>query len=84
MKSNSKKVAKKRGRPVGSKNKSPAKNVIVDKSFKRVADAEKLFADVLTNELIMEQEAKILNLEHQAIGYKAVISYLEHKLGENQ
>jgi hypothetical protein len=82
MKSNSKLVAKKRGRPVGSTNK--AKNVIVKKSFKRVADADKLFENILTNELIMEQEAKILNLEHQVIGYKAVISYLEHQLRESK
>jgi len=83
MKSNSNfPLAKKRGRPVGSLNKRKvAKKVVAkDSSFKR-ADADKLLENILTNELVVEQETKILNLEHQAIGYKAVISYLEHKLG---
>lgn len=41
------------------------------------ADSEKL---VLR---IKDLEFKVANLEHQAIGYRAVVSYLENKLGND-
>lgn len=112
---------KKRGRPVGSKNKpktvkltqaqvNVAKKlgVSVEQFAKeraalerkprgkaKVVDWEKLckhlqtalrdeFADndKLTTK-IKELEFKVANLEHQAIGYRAVVSYLENKLGND-
>lgn len=81
---------KKRGRPLGSKNKP---KVVRGKA--KVVDWEKLckhlqtalrdeFADndKLTTK-IKELEFKVANLEHQAIGYRAVVSYLENKLGND-
>ena len=41
------------------------------------ADNEKLVTKV------KELEFKVANLEHQAIGYRAVVSYLENKLGND-
>jgi hypothetical protein len=63
--------SKKRGRPVGSKNKRgrPAK------TFKQ-SDAHK----VLLTSLIGELVEKVKSLEHQAVQYQAVISYLEKKM----
>lgn len=112
---------KKRGRPVGSKNKpkvvkvtqaqvSVAKKLgvpIEEYAKERIAldrkqrgkggavDWEKLckhlqtalrdeFADnekLLTR--VKDLEFKVANLEHQAIGYRAVVSYLENRLGND-
>ena len=89
-------LPKKRGRPLGSKNKSKrskiAKKVQVGETttFKqlnaeatRVAKKEREFALLREHaELLLERttlKTKVLNLEHQAIGYRAVISYLEHQ-----
>jgi hypothetical protein len=74
--------AKKRGRPLGSKNKRKVARKVAgkSKSFKQPDDS-KLLEKILKTEFLLDQEAVILNLEHQVIGYKAVISYLEHKLG---
>lgn len=112
---------KKRGRPVGSKNKpktvkltqaqvNVAKKlgVSVEQFAKeraalerkprgkaKVVDWEKLCKHLQTalrdefadndklNTKIKELEFKVANLEHQAIGYRAVVSYLENKLGND-
>lgn len=81
---------KKRGRPAGSKNKpkavaTKAKVVDWEKLCKHLqsalrdefADNEKLVTKV------KELEFKVANLEHQAIGYRAVVSYLENRLGND-
>jgi len=76
---------KKRGRPVGSKNKRykrPAKkSAAKDGLFKQFDPAATLEKIRAIDAMVADQERKIINLEHQIIGYKAVISYLEHKLG---
>jgi hypothetical protein len=112
---------KKRGRPVGSKNKpkvvkvnqaqvNVAKKlgVSVEQFAKeraalerkprgkaKAVDWEKLCKHLQTalrdefadNEKLVtkvkEMEFKVANLEHQAIGYRAVVSYLENKLGND-
>ena len=76
-------VAKKRGRPAGSKNK-PAAN---PKTFKQ-KDINMLIDDLIDAELLCEKmdkiiealELKIKNLEHKAMQYEVVIDYLETKL----
>jgi hypothetical protein len=91
-------LPKKRGRPIGSKNKrykKPAmkKGIGETTTFKqlnaeagRVAKKERELALLREHaELLMERSTlkiKVANLEHQAIGYRAVISYLEHQLGK--
>lgn len=78
---------KKRGRPLGSRNKT--------ETVKNPVDWEKLCKHLQTalrdefsdNEELLSNvrslETKVANLEHQAIGYRAVISYLENKLGND-
>jgi hypothetical protein len=89
MTSLSKPVAKKRGRPVGSKNKRIRKvagkeYTFKDKAFKqpKPAAADNLMNDNLR---LIQDNGRLLNainnLEHQVIGYRAVISYLENRLG---
>jgi hypothetical protein len=82
MKSNSN-LPKKRGRPVGSKNKRKVakKASAADKVFKQYDPAATLEKIRIIDAMVADQERKIINLEHQIVGYKAVISYLEHKLG---
>lgn len=41
---------------------------------------ERVMADSL-QDIIDGKDVEILELKHQVIGYKAVISYLEHQLG---
>ena len=76
---------KKRGRPVGSKNKRykrPTKKVAAkDHAFKQFDPAATLEKIRAIDAMVADQERKILNLQHQAVGYRAVISYLENKLG---
>jgi hypothetical protein len=112
---------KKRGRPVGSKNKPKVvkvtqaevkvakklgvpieqyakERIALDRKPRtkaKVVDWEKLckhlqtalrdeFADnekLLTR--VKDLEFKVANLEHQAIGYRAVVSYLENRLGND-
>ena len=86
--------SKKRGRPLGSKNKrKPAmkKGIGETTTFKQLnAEAGKVAkkereAELLKEhaQILLERSAlklKVTNLEHQAIGYRAVISYLEHQL----
>jgi hypothetical protein len=92
-------LPKKRGRPLGSRDKCArkvAKKVSSKgKAFKQpdpVATAFKQYVKeydpVATlakikaiDAHVAEQNIKIINLEHQIIGYKAVISYLEYQLG---
>jgi len=71
-------TVKKIGRPVGSKNKTNKIELVKVVKKPKVAAANK---DRL-NDLRFQQEllARIKNLEHQAIGYRAVISYLSHQL----
>jgi hypothetical protein len=77
MKSLSKKpVAKKRGRPLGSKNKPAAKA----KSFKQsnVAALQNKIAEL---EMIRERLHSVIDRqEYKAVQYQAVIDYLETKL----
>jgi hypothetical protein len=80
-------LPKKRGRPLGSTNKKRrfAKRFAAkDEAFKQFDPAATLEKIRAIDAMVADQERKILNLEHQAIGYKAVISYLEHKLGTSK
>ena len=80
-------VAKKRGRPVGSKNKAkPAAKV---KTFKQ-SDADmqrlKMVGEIVQKNLeLIKDNTELVNhinkLEHQIIGFRAVISYLENQAG---
>jgi len=77
------KTARKRGRPVGSKNKKTAAKV---KPFKfsletQVANLTKQVAEL---QLIRERLHSVIDRqEHKAIQYQAVIDYLETKLELN-
>jgi len=86
-------LPKKRGRPLGSKDKRArkvAKKVgskskafkQVDKNLRSMPKIPPIPVRILKDEIVKDQEIKILNLEHQIVGYKAVISYLEHMLGK--
>ena len=77
---NSKKpIAKKRGRPLGSKNKKPATKKV--KTFKLHDIESRALAKIVELEKIRQNLHNVIdNLEHQAVQYKAVISYLENKL----
>jgi hypothetical protein len=86
-------LPKKRGRPLGSKDKRArkvAKKVgskskpfkQIDKNLRSMPSIPPIPLRILKDEMVKDQEIKILNLEHQIIGYKAVISYLEHMLGQ--
>ena len=80
-------VKKKMGRPVGAKSKAPA-------SFKEPAGFKEVHAEGqlhAEDEHVLNVEEQrlaqviglqriIKSLEHQAIGYRAVISYLEHTI----
>lgn len=73
------KEKKKPGRPKGSKTKGLPFNPI-DFHFNEVVSLNgKINSDL--NVRIDELHANIANLNHQIIGYKAVISYLENQLG---
>lgn len=83
-------LPKRRGRPLGSTNKrkvakkTSAANIAFKqyvKQYNPVATLEKIKA---IDAHVANQEIKILNLEHQIIGYKAVISYLEHQTGKTK
>ena len=65
---------------VGVSTKDYAKQKIkIDKENKKLEAAQ----DARLNDLAYQQTllGRIKNLEHQAIGYRAVISYLSHQLG---
>ena len=71
--------SKKRGRPVGSKNKKPVARKA--KTFKQFDPTQRAFAKIVELEKIRENLHNMIdNLEHKAIQYQAVISYLENKL----
>jgi hypothetical protein len=70
-------VAKKRGRPLGSKNKTSAAKVRLGKrkpSSKR--------NNAVWDEL-QKMSAQVADLKHKEIGYRAVISYLQARLDGN-
>ena len=83
-------VKKKMGRPAGVKNKAPA-------SFKEPAGFKEVHAEGqlhAEDEHVLNVEEQrlaqviglqriIKSLEHQAIGYRAVISYLEHAISSS-
>jgi len=89
---------KKRGRPVGSKNKvvrkvagkefvfKNKKETAAPKSFKRITlEQQKAYDTIIKDNINLTMDNKELvnrinNLEHQSIGYRAVISYLSHQL----
>jgi hypothetical protein len=65
---------------VGVSTKDYAKQKIkINKETKKLEAAQ----DARLNDLAYQQTllARIKNLEHQAVGYRAVISYLSHQLG---
>jgi hypothetical protein len=69
-------VAKKRGRPAGSKNKPAAKA----KSFKQY-DVAALQNKIAELEMIRERLHSVIDRqEYKAVQYQAVIDYLETKL----
>ena len=64
------------GRPKGSKNKTSKTTVLTREAKQKVvSNILDLHGDVA------RLNAKVANLEHQIIGYKALISYLEFQLG---
>lgn len=74
--------SKKRGRPLGSKNK-PKKIPRAGKvrTFKRLYDLQRAADKIVELEKIRENLHNLIdNLEHKEVQYKAVISYLENKL----
>jgi hypothetical protein len=87
-------VKKKMGRPVGAKNMKliavSTSNVAMKSllkapaSFKDVrAEGERLQADEERLMQLIELQRMVKSLEHQAIGYRAVISYLEHTISSS-
>jgi tRNA A37 N6-isopentenylltransferase MiaA len=90
-------VIKKRGRPVGTKNKPKVKVALSKKIQKTVTKVnwERLAKQLQTalNDEIVENNGlftkidelkfQVANLEHQAIGYRAVVSYLENQIANN-
>jgi len=88
MTSLSKPVAKKRGRPLGSKNKPasegiPSKRQVISSDKARIVLLQKSNMDLQKRvdelELIRENMHRVIdNQEHKAIQSQAVISYLEH------
>lgn len=80
---------KKRGRPVGSKNKPKIKNVPKKMDWEKLARhlQSALRDEFVENEKLAKKisdlEFDVANLKHQAIGYRAVVSYLENKIGND-
>lgn len=71
--------SKKRGRPLGSKNKKP--RATKDKPFKQFNPLQQALKKIAELQLIRSNLHNMIdNLEHKAVQYQAVISYLEHKL----
>ena len=70
-------VAKKRGRPPGSKNKTSAAKV-------RAWDKNNILEE---NNAVWDElkkvSAQVADLKHKEIGYRAVISYLQARLDGN-
>ena len=70
-------VAKKRGRPPGSKNKTSAAKVEAWEK-KTILEENNAVWDEL-----QKMSAQIADLRHKEIGYRAVISYLQARLDGN-
>jgi len=71
--------SKKRGRPLGSKNKKSRAGKV--KTFKQFDPTQRALAKVVELEKIRNNLHNLIdNLEHKIVQYQAVISYLEHKL----
>jgi predicted transcriptional regulator len=77
-------LSKKRGRPVGSKNK-PKQKPAATKSIKRSSSAAAIHNLMDANLKLIGDNNQLLkaieNLQHQIIGFRAVISYLESQAG---
>ena len=74
-------VAKKRGRPAGSKNKTVKKAKAFKQPSKLASGIIKLQNKISELELIRERLHGVIDRqEHKAIQYRAVIDYLETKL----
>ena len=82
-------VIKKRGRPVGSKNQVSKPKIVKKFSWEELArQLEKALKQEIkhNNELsekVSDLNFQASNLVHQAIGYRAIISYLENKHANN-
>jgi predicted transcriptional regulator len=77
--------APKRGRPVGSKNKAKQKPAAKVKTFKQSTTDAAVHRLMDANLSLIKDNNQLLklieNLEHQIIGFRAVISYLENQTG---
>jgi tRNA splicing ligase len=70
-------VAKKRGRPPGSKNKTSAAKV-------RAWDKNNILEEnIAVWDELKKVSARVADLQHKEIGYRAVISYLQARLDGN-
>ena len=70
-------VAKKRGRPPGSKNKTSAAKV-------RAWDKNNILEEnIAVWDELKKLSARVADLKHKEIGYRAVISYLQARLDGN-
>jgi tRNA splicing ligase len=70
-------VAKKRGRPLGSKNKTSAAKV-------RAWDKNNILEEnIAVWDELKKVSARVADLQHKEIGYRAVISYLQARLDGN-
>jgi hypothetical protein len=75
---NKKPVAKKRGRPPGSKNKTSAAKV---RAWEKKTSLKRNFNAVWDE--LQKRSAQVADLKHKEIGYRAVISYLQARLDGN-
>jgi len=69
-------IKRKRGRPVGTKNKPKP----LEQQIKNWPAADRM-PKVDCWAMVNQKTDQISNLNHQIVGYKAVISYLEYQLG---
>jgi hypothetical protein len=82
-------VIKKRGRPLGSKNQvskpKTAKKFDWEGLAKQLEEAlkQEIRNNNELNEKVSDLNFQASNLVHQAIGYRAIISYLENKHANN-
>jgi hypothetical protein len=79
-------LSKKRGRPVGSKNKPAAKVKTFKQSDSAAVQRLKMVGEIVQKNLeLIKDNTELVNhinkLEHQIIGFRAVISYLENQAG---
>jgi hypothetical protein len=76
-------VAKKRGRPPGSKNKTSAAKVRLGKQKHLIEEKFHVYYDALWDRVEKRNAYKVADLKHKEIGYRAVISYLQARLDGN-